>query len=442
MTKNIKTLILTVMLILGTILPVYADNKPNVSCTIVSNDNGTYTLSFVLEGNSNYQNIKIQSSLSSLTSLENKFTYSLVDNLTEVNVPDTIKTASYQDNNLTWTIPEVLDNYTYKLSVIIYPNQQAADIVAALNNKLITYQDSNGKINGLTVNFDEITKNDTGYTYKPVNAIAVSYNTNEQFTVSFDETIKVSSIPVTINTIWNDELDNSNRPSSYNITIKQDDNVYQTLTINQDSYVFYIAPGLKVNDQTLNNGHMYSIETPKFSDSYESTVSGTINSLTVDSSTLSLTHKLVTKNVKLQTIDDDSYIITGAKYTLKKKVNDNYVTIKDSFEVSNEGLELNNLVVGEYQLVQDLAANGYFKIQNPILFTVIKSGVVITSDVKDSSITLLNNNYQINIVNKIDKARLPSTGGTGNLPYILFGCMLVIVSILCKGCDIYVKKNS
>lgn len=139
-----------------------------------------------------------------------------------------------------------------------------------------------------------------------------------------------------------------------------------------------------------------------------------------------------TQTVSILTVDKDGkWEISGAKYSLEKKIGNAYVTVKgmDNFLVSDEGLKLGELKSGEYRLTETVSPAGYLSLSNPVVFEVTSSGVSFSENYGSKvSLTENNGSYQIVIYNEIGSVlRLPSTGGNGTIAYTIGGLTLMLL---------------
>lgn len=139
-----------------------------------------------------------------------------------------------------------------------------------------------------------------------------------------------------------------------------------------------------------------------------------------------------TQTVSILTVDKDgNWEISGAKYSLEKKLGNAFVTVSgmENFIVSDEGLELGELKIGKYRLTETVSPAGYSSLSNAVEFEVTSSGVSFSENY-GSNVALTENNgsYQIVVYNEIESIlRLPSTGGNGTIAYTIGGLTLMLL---------------
>ena len=169
---------------------------------------------------------------------------------------------------------------TYSVSFTVWPTQKAYDIIADLNNGKTKWEDVEREYR------DQIKREgeDPNYTYSLLTntSASVSYKTIETTdgvdgkpsgvkTGSIQEKplMPLVSTEMTVQKIWEDTIDSTNRPESIELHVIKDNdkaNPYKTITLtkpadNSDTWTgtIHIAPGLKVNGTTLEDGHDYTL---------------------------------------------------------------------------------------------------------------------------------------------------------------------------------------
>ena len=95
---------------------------------------------------------------------------------------------------------------------------------------------------------------------------------------------------------------------------------------------------------------------------------------------------------------------------------------------STEGIILEGLIPGEYQIEEKAAPNGYIISSQPYTFRLNANGSV-TSTVVDNPLVILllknvDNPAGLQIGNE-PGAALPSTGGSGTRPFTILGLLLI-----------------
>lgn len=274
------------------------------------------------------------------------FTYSGTDaDGHTVTVPDLVKTARYDSTtgSVIWDLGddyELPNGVTFTVSFTVWPTQQAYDILAALQNGTITYNDSTATVNGQTVDWTYFVQNSDGtYSYRTNTSQTVTYkqvtkDSNGNVTnTSEEKTSRISSEPenpdmdltnhqVTVKKVWNDSLDSHNRQA---ITLKigydedNDNSIVKTvdgetvydsnvITVNLDgtsdaqavatgttvttengntvwAKTISVAPGLIVNSETLEAGHQYMVVETGSSYNYELTAPN-VHPMLIDSATV------------------------------------------------------------------------------------------------------------------------------------------------------------
>ena len=131
------------------------------------------------------------------------FTYSGTD--TDGNViivPDKVKTAYYDTNktsetygSVVWKFPEdfqLPNGTTYKVEFTVWPKQQAYDVIAALQNGSIIWNDENATVNGQAIDWSKFERSEIegSYTY--------SYRTNTSQTITYRQITRNNSDGTTI----------------------------------------------------------------------------------------------------------------------------------------------------------------------------------------------------------------------------------------------------
>lgn len=142
-----------------------------------------------------------------------------------------------------------------------------------------------------------------------------------------------------------------------------------------------------------------------------------------------------TCNVMLVNVDETSGIgMDGAKFTLEKKVNDSYEIITEQSEilVSQAGVSLGELGVGEYRLTELEASEGYIILDEVIEFQITEENFTFQNELQYTYLTTAEDGSYIITVPNMEGyiLRLPSTGGSGTLPYITSGWILMAAALI------------
>ena len=281
-----------------------------------------------------YSDVQFTDQLTSMTSTTNAvdFTYTVTDaegNTHTCTFNDKDNTYSYknsdgvkkfhsatynkEDGTITWNMnPDdsthfILDDgYTYTVSFTVWPNQQAYDLVADLNNGLKTYDDDNNPKtetisddeksqivpvteNGNTTYRLKTNKDGTNVTYKTAETktengtSSTVYGDQQKYDITNPDPVPLAEMQVTITKVWEDASDSSDRPDSIQVNVIRDKgsgNDVSTLPTplilfpgNEWKATYYISPGLFVTGidekNPLNPGHTYDIEEVGLDPHYE-----------------------------------------------------------------------------------------------------------------------------------------------------------------------------
>ena len=137
--------------------------------------------------------------------------------------------------------------------------------------------------------------------------------------------------------------------------------------------------------------------------------------------------------LKVDIETDPKEPLPGAKFMLKRKNTEGqYVTVTgyEAIEVDENGkADIRNLEDGDYRLLETNAPAGYIPMGMPVEFTVTNGAVASFEDTE--YVTYNANNQTFTIGNKAGLA-LPSTGGSGTLPYTAGGLSLILMAVLLK----------
>lgn len=134
-----------------------------------------------------------------------------------------------------------------------------------------------------------------------------------------------------------------------------------------------------------------------------------------------------TADVTITKVDANGQALTGATFQLRRLVDNNYENQKIVSDIGS--YIFSELEAGEYQLVETEAPAGYYKLTQPIPFTIAVDGTV-TCDAKDGMWRFDGENNVITVINNTG-SQLPATGGSGTFPYIFGGLLLIAISLMC-----------
>ena len=202
------------------------------------------------------------------------------------------ETAYYDETtqSVVWNLGDdykLIPGATYSVSFKVWPKQEAYDVIADLNNGLTTWEEVKAKYPDQF----ERTEKESNYSYSLLTntEARVSYKTIEttdgkEGTPSEEKTGNIQAKPsmplvsakMTVKKIWQDNSDRSNRPERIILNVIKDDTSYKTIELTgpDDSDIWtetiYIAPGLKVGNEVLEEGHDYTLtESAENADRYE-----------------------------------------------------------------------------------------------------------------------------------------------------------------------------
>lgn len=434
-----------------------------------------------IQKNFSYTDVTINDGITDLTStaaingIADGFTYSVTDaNGNAVNVPDTIKTASYDADNkkVVWSLGEgyqLEDGYTYKVSFTVWPTQQAYDILAALKNGDITFEDSSAKVNGNTVDWSQFIQNADGTyslmtntnanaTYRQItttNGVAGDQSELKTSAITAKPSMPLANTSMTVQKIWDDSSNTSSRPSEITLNITMDGVTYQSVTLNNSNEwkaTIYIAPGLKVDDTKLESGHEYTVVEPGntryefeaekvhpmlINSSSQITYGGDGDAIIKAKNTL----KLSVFNVELIKVDSSNQnkTLSGAEFKLYKEDGETIAINADGevigdLKTDNAGkVTIGKLIEGTYILRETKAPDGY-NLGDDITIVVTENKVIFTQqgNQKDGTASGDGFTYTLTITNSAGQ-ELPMTGGSGTLPYTLGGLLLMFAAALMYG---------
>ena len=438
-----------------------------------------------IQKNFTYTDVTITDGITDLTSTASivgtagQFTYTVTNaEGNEVEVPANIQTAKYDvaQKKVIWSLGDdykLVNGYTYKVSFTVWPTQQAYDIIAALKNGDITFGATDAIVNGQSVDWSQfVNNNDGSYSLKTNTEANVSYRqittiNGTDGTPSEPKTTTISATPsmplanaeITIKKNWENDSE-STRPSSIALKVMCDGNEYKTITLtkvnNWESKV-YIAPGLKVKDQILEQGHNYTLiednnssynfstETvhPMLVDSPATIIDGNGKDLVLEGTNIYIPSKFNVKILKTPS-GSPNVGLAGAEFKLCTDEEGNNIASdangkKVSISHEKDGIyAVGNLTEGTYYLFETKAPDGYNILTTPVIITVSHDGVTYSQEGNSNSanggvqVSADKLTYTLNVTNTTGQA-LPNTGGSGTLPYTLGGLMLMSVAALMYG---------
>ena len=158
------------------------------------------------------------------------------------------------------------------------------------------------------------------------------------------------------------------------------------------------------------------------------------NNYTLDTSKeykASVTFTIANISLTINKVDEEGQPLTGAEFSLYSDA--------DMNQFVSSGLNFTHLEPNTtYYLKETKVPIGYTILSELPTVNVSSQGV-ITIDGYDVTNTS-DGNYQVTIANEKINI-LPNTGGSGNLPYIVIGLVIIIASILGYGIYLYKKKG-
>ena len=179
----------------------------------------------------------------------------------------------------------------------------------------------------------------------------------------------------------------------------------------------------------------------------EETASETPADAAVSSGTVTIINTDIVVPIKIVKIDyNTEQGLTGAKFQLTRKLPGESVFTKfvhSSFEAdpendnkltgpftvtSTEGIILNDLLPGDYQIKETKAPDGYNITMQPFVFTVNEDGTITATEIDEVLVTILPKSstdpagFQIS---NTPGAALPEAGGPGTLLFTILGSTLI-----------------
>lgn len=151
-----------------------------------------------------------------------------------------------------------------------------------------------------------------------------------------------------------------------------------------------------------------------------------------------------TQTIKLILVDEEfGDALSGGKFTLAEKINDSYENIEGKTEivVPAEGYDLGRLNAGEYRLTEIQQPAGYVMGTEPIEFRVTDEGVTIVNETNAAITPATDSAYELVVYNALFHVAMPSTGGTGTLPYSVGGLCLMATALI-SGFVLFKKKTA
>ena len=252
--------------------------------------------------------------------------------------------ASYShDNGVTWDLSDVgvlEDETTYRIRFVVWPSQQAYDIIANLNNGTVNYDDLDPEIQA------QISGDATsGYTLKTNTHLSTTYSYNgETYTdpvtplVSGD--MPLESERMIVRKAFSHDINSQDPFESIIFYLKEDGKYYQkdgttSATFDEDKVFelpvntgnnwqnsIFIAPGFMEDEEVLETGHKYTLEEKVIVGSeyeYEFTpqtvrpmvINGTLTYLTLVDDYNGPGKNGVPGDVKTYTIDGETYYVSA-----------------------------------------------------------------------------------------------------------------------------------
>ena len=234
-------------------------------------------------------------------------------NSLELVVGNPFPKAGSSGDTVTWDIGELgvlLNDYSYTVQFVVWPNQDAYDTVAGLNNGTIQWSQvdqtqytrnttTTPTSYGLRTNIEEESK----VTFKKTKIT----QTGDDDPVIEEETGSSKYTPPTpvplvnhkiiVEKTFEDSLYGTEVPSTIQLVVNRDTDEYATIDLTKEGNIWkgelFIAPGLKVDGEVLDTGYDYSVareivKSASGSDiSYRyELISGTFHPMLIDSATV------------------------------------------------------------------------------------------------------------------------------------------------------------
>ena len=255
--------------------------------------------------------VKVTDGLTPMTATDAAFTYTVTDKEGATSSWNDAPTASYDDSQVVWDLSskDLADGSTYTVSFKVWPNQDAYDLVADLNNGTTAYdsltdaqkaqliEEGDGtyalKTNtdatvdytnehtetltaspsGVTIPDGQtsVTQGDTTYTKNGDEGYTKTV-TSASSTAAYanPDPIPVASVAASIQKQWVDVAESA-QPATVTFTVLRDGQSIGTVTVNaSDGWkgTYYLAPGLIAGGTTLDVGHAYTLQEVSDSDAY------------------------------------------------------------------------------------------------------------------------------------------------------------------------------
>ncbi len=141
-----------------------------------------------------------------------------------------------------------------------------------------------------------------------------------------------------------------------------------------------------------------------------------------------IVNRHITKNITVKKTDNNDDFLEGAVFKLQKEIEANvYEDYQNEFAIDTEqGVTVENLECGNYLLCEVTAPNGYYKLPQPIEFSVSEYGAEYNGT--SGSVFFNEQTSTFTVINR-PGSLLPQTGGSGAYYSVSFGIISMLAGI-------------
>ncbi|MBR2809383.1 MAG: hypothetical protein IKE33_04070 [Erysipelotrichaceae bacterium] len=144
--------------------------------------------------------------------------------------------------------------------------------------------------------------------------------------------------------------------------------------------------------------------------------------------TITFTNRRNTYDVTFIKEDMQGNPLSGANFLLSRNVEGSWIDyLEEDLVIGEHTVEL---IVGDYELKENSAPDGYIVMNNKIHFTIERDGTITLADDVDTTKVAVDQNEMTITVKNEPGAELPSTGGPGRAGYVYLGALLVAGSLM------------